>query len=175
MTVRQVVRTIAATLWLAPVAVMGGLYEFAPDMVTREGNAGTFVSATASPGGFFSPDMTSIQTTQGTLVVGGAVSAQRGQVLVVRDTTGNGLQVCTIELPATCMSLVGQYAGQLASIRRPPISYDTRVTLGSTAGVWFLFGAFFFMLVCVGTGDETVRVVSESRTNINERGGLGRK
>lgn len=74
--------------------VLAVLLWLAPDRTQRAGDAGTFVSASTSGGGFLSSPITSVQTSSGTIAVIGAFSGLHGQQLRIRDGIKSGLQLC---------------------------------------------------------------------------------
>lgn len=77
-------------VFLATVVTPGALLAWkaaASTAVLARGNAGTFDSATASPGSLLNPTLTSVQTSIGTITVRGAFSALRGSPLVIEDRT----------------------------------------------------------------------------------------
>lgn len=86
---------------------------FTPLAAVQRSELGTFVSATANPGGVFSPTYTSIQTTVGTVTVEGAISAARGQKLSIETLNKIGMQLCVDDDLRTCMPLVSPWLGTL--------------------------------------------------------------
>lgn len=81
----------------------------------RTSSAGTFVSATASTGGFFSSALTNVRTTAGSVIVWGTFSAPQGRALAVEELNKTGLHLCAAGDLDTCLPLAGPWAGQLAS------------------------------------------------------------
>lgn len=90
----------------------------------RASNAGTFVSATASTGGFFSSALTNVQTTSGSVVVRGTFSAPQGRALAVEELNKTGLHLCAVGDLDTCLPLAGPWAGQLASTPQAAQVFD---------------------------------------------------
>ena len=84
-----------------------------PLVAVQRSDLGTFVTATANPGGFFSPTYTSIQTTVGTVTVEGAVSAARGQRLSIDTLNKIGVQLCVDDHLQTCMPLASPWLGSM--------------------------------------------------------------
>ncbi|HEX7325862.1 MAG TPA: hypothetical protein VF292_10995 [Rhodanobacteraceae bacterium] len=82
-------------------------------VAVRTSDAGTFVSATASQGGYFSPTLTNVQTTTGSVVVEGTFSAPRGRTLAIEDLNKNGLHLCAIGDLDSCLPISGHWAGHL--------------------------------------------------------------
>ena len=82
----------------------------------RSGAAGRFVSINACAGGIFSPNLTTVQTTTGSIVISNTFSAPRNQPLVVRETLKDGLQLCAQGKPDTCAGLAGSWAGDMKPI-----------------------------------------------------------
>ncbi|HEU0198704.1 MAG TPA: hypothetical protein VFQ88_16010 [Nevskiaceae bacterium] len=82
--------------------------------VIAEGSAGRFESASSSPGGFFSPTLTSVQTSTGTITVKGTFSALRGEpIIVTADNKHDSLRLCTMGARTVCATLDGGWAGTL--------------------------------------------------------------
>lgn len=91
-----------------------------PDVVVRSGDAGAFVRASAQPGSLFTPMVTTVTTTQGTLLTAGAFSALRNQPLVIQDSTQVGLRLCVRDAPATCVRLASASPGPLTVVTKAP-------------------------------------------------------
>lgn len=79
----------------------------------RTSDAGTFVSATASQGWYFSPTVTNVQTTTGSVVVEGTFSAPRGRALAIEDLNKSGLHLCAVGDLNSCLPISGHWAGHL--------------------------------------------------------------
>jgi|SRR5579875_11134 len=90
----------------------------------RASNAGTFVSATASTGGFFSSALTNVQTTSGSVVVRGTFSAPQGRALAVEELNKTGLHLCPVGDLQSCLPLAGPWAWQLASTPQATKVFD---------------------------------------------------
>lgn len=90
----------------------------------RSGSAGTFVSATASHGGFFSSALTNVQTNDGSVVVRGTFSAPRGRVLAVEELNKTGLHLCAVGDRESCLPLAGHWAGPLAATPQASRVFD---------------------------------------------------
>lgn len=121
-----------------------------PDTTRQTGDGGMFVSASTSAGGFLSLPVTSIQTSNGTIVVVGAFSGMRGQRLRIRDGIKSGLQLCVEESTASCSDMAGLWTGRLV-----PVPYRRGITdwiplyIGARAlSLWLLIG--FFATIVVG-------------------------
>lgn len=106
-----------AVLWCTPCAIDTGLAH-TPDVLTAHADAGTFVSSTASG------DTTTIQTTDGSIVVAGAFSSPRGQRLVLERRLKTGLQLCTVDSPV-CAPLAGPWPSRLHPVpfKRPVLAF----------------------------------------------------
>ncbi|TAN02568.1 MAG: hypothetical protein EPN36_16585 [Rhodanobacteraceae bacterium] len=125
----------------------------------RSGSAGTFVSATASQGGFFSSPLTNVQTTGGSVVVQGTFSAPRGRALAVEELNKTGLHLCAVGGLASCVPLEGHWAGQLTATPQAAGAFDfvghglSSDDLGRwlMAGLIFAFIAFAWLLA-IGVG-----------------------
>jgi hypothetical protein len=102
-----------------------------PSVVVVRGNAGKFISATSSQGGFFSPTLTSVQTNEGTVTVTGAFSALRGNTLVVeRMNKSAELSLCIVGAHGICAPLAGAWSGVLN-----PVPQSTGITDFSRHGL----------------------------------------
>lgn len=87
-----------------------------PSVVLARGNAGTFASATATPGGFFAAPLSTVQTSVGTLTVTGTFSAPRGSPLAVEEySQRDAWQLCVVGEPRSCTPLAGTWAGPMAA------------------------------------------------------------
>ena len=136
-------------IWLAVVAfgivtpaVIGVLIGVTPNYLIRSGDAGQFVSATTSAGGFFTPGVTSIQTTRGSISVFGHLSAERGQPLQVTDQLKKGLQLCVQDQPPVCSDLAGPWAGHMQTAPYRHYRFTSLVTAIGANGValWIMLG-----------------------------------
>lgn len=157
--------TLLVGIWLAVVvfgivtpAVIGVLIGVTPDYLVRSANAGQFVSATTSAGGFFTPGVTSIQTTRGSISVVGQLSAERGQPLQVTDHLKNGLQICVQGQPPVCADLAGPWAGHMRPAPHRHYRFTSLVTAIGTHGValWIMLG-----ILAVFASGAVVAVVAE--------------
>lgn len=90
----------------------------------RTSGAGTFISATASTGGFFSSALTNVRTSAGSVVVWGTFSAPQGRALAVEELNKTGLHLCAVGDLNTCLPLAGPWAGQLASTPQAAQVFD---------------------------------------------------
>lgn len=104
------------TLGLIVPAAIGVTVKWTPDTALRTGSAGTFVSAIASAGGVFTPPVTSVQSSTGSIAVQGAFSAVRSQSLIVREGLKSGMQLCVEGQPRTCSALAGVWPGELVPV-----------------------------------------------------------
>lgn len=93
-------------------------------VAVRSGNAGTFVSATAVQGGFFTSALTTVQTSEGSVTVRGTFSAPRGRVLAVEDLNKTGLHLCAVDDLGTCLPLAGHWAGTLTARPEAASAFD---------------------------------------------------
>lgn len=100
-------------LGLALPAAIGVLIGLTPNIPVASADAGQFVSANASAGGFFSLGVTTVQTTKGSITVYGQLSVERGRPLLVQETLKDGLRLCVQETPRTCAGIAGQWAGKM--------------------------------------------------------------
>lgn len=123
---RIVMTLVGAILFLGVVVPIGLLIwqGVSPSAVVLRGNAGKFVSATSSPGGLFSPTLTSVQTNEGTVTVTGAFSALLGKTLVVERTNKSAEpRLCMLGAHAICAPLAGPWVGVLN-----PVPQAERIT-----------------------------------------------
>lgn len=98
----------------APVALL--IWQAVTTTVAvRSGDAGAFVSATAAQGGFFTSALTTVQTSEGSVVVQGTFSAPHGRALAVEDLNKTGLHLCAVGDLDTCLPLAGHWAGPLTA------------------------------------------------------------
>lgn len=163
---RNRVRWIVLIAWLLPTIALGLVVGLAPDVVTREADAGNFVSAELRPGGYFASSVMTVQTTRGTLAVDDYFSALRGTPLVVVDTSLSGLRVCSKAHRAVCSRLFGLYVGDLVPVPHAPVwmTRNTRNWLSLLALSWGILGLAVFLLTLVAT-DNTLD------DSINQAGG----
>ena len=80
-----------------------------PTATILRGEAGTFISATSSQGGFMAPALTTVETTLGSFTVTGTFSAPRGRALTIERTNKSGLKLCVAGVPATCTDFLGPW------------------------------------------------------------------
>lgn len=104
-------------------------------------------------GGFLSPPVTSVQTSNGDHCSGSAFSGLHGQRLRIRDGIKSGLQLCVEEATAACSDVAGSWTGQLV-----PVPYRRGITdwiplyIGDRAlPLWFLIGCFATIAVGIAT------------------------
>lgn len=108
---------------VAPVALL--IWQAVTTTVAvRSGDAGTFVSATAAQGGFFTSALANVQTTTGSVVVQGTFSAPRGRALAVEDLNKTGLHLCAVGDLDTCLPLAGHWAGPLTATPEAEKAFD---------------------------------------------------
>ncbi len=107
----------------APVALL--IWQSVTTTVAvRSGDAGTFVSATAAQGGFFTSALTNVQTTEGSVVVQGTFSAPRGRALVVEDLNTTGVHLCAVGDLDSCLPIAGHWAGMLTATPQAGRAFD---------------------------------------------------
>ena len=135
----------------APIILL--VWEAASSTATiQRGEAGTFVSATSSQGGFTTPASTTVETTLGSFTVAGTFSAPHGRALTVERTNKSGLQLCVAGVPATCTDFLGAWpdpipatpeAGHVFDFQGSALNYETLL-------MWLFFGivvSFITMIV----------------------------
>ncbi|MDN5874345.1 MAG: hypothetical protein L0H29_08205 [Sinobacteraceae bacterium] len=140
----------AITLWLAPAAALAAALWLTPNIVTRIGNAGDFLSAEVRPGGFGSATVTTIKTTGGSFAVQGIFTAHHGMPLQVRDSTKYGPQLCSRHAPVTCAPIAGHYLGDLDTVAHAPVlTHSMRQTLRTICIVWLFCGFLGVLFVAM--------------------------
>lgn len=129
----------------------------APSIVTREGDAGEFLTANVTPCGFGCDTMTTVHTTRGTFIVTGAYPAALiGSAMAIRDTTGGGFELCTRGEPDSCAGLASGYAGALHPVGHAPfgLSYGVRTAGLWICAFWFPLGLLVLIVFFVGGEDD---------------------
>ena len=124
---------------------------FTPLAAVQRIDLGTFVTATANPGGIFSSGYASVQTTIGTVTVQGAISAARGQKLSIETLNKIGTQLCVDDDLNTCMPLASPWLGPL-----PPTPQAASITDFQRVGLnmdnvkgWLELGVMLSILVFI--------------------------
>jgi len=123
-----------------------------PTAIVRRGDAGAFVAATSSPGGFTAPTLTTVETTVGSFTVTGTFSAPHGRALSIERTNKSGLQLCVAGVPATCTDFLGTWpdpipatpeGGHVFDFQRSVLNHETLLK-------WLFFGivvSFIAMII----------------------------
>ena len=135
----------------APVALL--IWQAATTTVAvRSGNAGTFVSATAVQGGFFTSALTTVQTSEGSVTVRGTFSAPRGRALAVEDLNKAGPHLCAVSDLETCLPLAGQWAGTMTATPEAARTFDFEHhgLSNDNLGRWLMAGVIFTFIALVG-------------------------
>lgn len=129
-------------------AIIGVLIAITPNPVVGNADAGQFVSATTSDGGFFTPGVTSVQTTRGSFAIIGPLSAERGQSLQVVDRLKDDLRLCLQEPKPVCAPMAGPWAGQMQPVQRTRHIFEPLVTAIGSTGVlaWLAAGLLAVVL-----------------------------
>lgn len=127
---------------LALPAAIGVLIGLTPNIAVASADAGQFVSANASAGGFFTPGITTVQTTKGSITVYGQLSVERGRPLLVQETLKDGLQLCVQGTSPTCADIAGKWAGKTDPVAHTRHMFAPLVTHIGAHGVaiWILIG-----------------------------------
>lgn len=86
--------------WLVPMVTLGVFLGLSPNVITRQADAGSFVSAQIQPPGIFDGATTSVQTTHGMLFVSGVFTAPTGEVLILR--VGECDHACRVKESVRC-------------------------------------------------------------------------
>lgn len=141
---------------LALPAAIGVLIGLTPNIPVASADAGQFVSANASAGGFFTLGITTVQTTKGSITVYGQLSVERGRPLLVRETLKDGLQLCVQGNPPTCAGIAGKWAGDMEAVAHTRHMFAPLATHIGADGVaiWILIG-LLMTLVAGMLGVET--------------------
>lgn len=129
-------------MWLVPVITVSMYLGLAPNVITRTADAGSFVNAQVRPPGVFIASTTMVQTTQGVLFVSGVFTAPKGETLVLRDSTKDGVQLCRRGSKDACAALVGRYVGDIPAVlgAHTWLTWSVRRNLKMACLYWFLFG-----------------------------------
>lgn len=127
---------------LALPAAIGVLIGLTPNIPVASADAGQFVSANASAGGFFSLGVTTVQTTKGSITVYGQLSVERGRPLLVQETLKDGLRLCVQETPPTCAGIAGKWAGKMEPVGHTRHMFAPLATHIGADGVaiWIFWG-----------------------------------
>ena len=135
----------------APVALL--IWQAAATTVAvRSGNAGTFVSATAVQGWFFTSALTTVQTSEGSVTVRGTFSAPRGRALAVEDLNKTGLHLCAVGDLETCLPLAGHWVGTMTATPEAARAFDFEHhgLSNDNLGRWLMAGVIFTFIALVG-------------------------
>lgn len=147
--------------WLFFAALIGGAalptalliwQATTPNAVIRRAEVGRFVSASTNSG-FLQPSLTTVTTTQGSLIVEGAFSAPRNQPLeVVEWSQTSGLQLCAAGRHDTCLSLAGAWAGTLEPTTEwtRAFNFQGHGLDRSNLGLWLFLGCAVTFMVGIG-------------------------
>lgn len=155
---KNILSTVAIIGLLLP-ALAGALISITADVTLRTGTAGTFVYSSTSGGGFFTPAATSVQTSSGTVVVSGPLSALRGQQLGVEDRLKSGLWLCvksnSVATTSTCAPVLGPWTGEMQANlgKRPLFAWLAAHVATTWLGYWFVVGFLLTFIVGGATMD----------------------
>ena len=156
MTRTAIVLATVAIGWVLPIAAAIALWS-APSVVTREGDAGTFLSASVTPCGFGCDTLTSVHTSRGTFVVMGVfATALRSSVVTIRDTTADGLELCIDHDAGSCSRLASGYAGPLRNVGKPPfgLNHPMRTNGLLICLFWLLIGVIVLMVTTIVSEED---------------------
>lgn len=156
MTRTAIALTIVALGWVLPIVIAIALWS-APSVVTREGDAGTFQSASVTPCGFGCDTMTSVRTSRGTFVTLGVFpTALNGSPMAIRDTTSAGLELCIDTAADSCSPLAGGYSGPLRTVAKAPfgLSHDAREDGLLACAFWIPLGVLMLIIFLSGTAAD---------------------
>jgi hypothetical protein len=137
-----VVMPVVMIVGLLVPMIAGVLVGVTNDTTLRAGDLGTFVSSSTSAGGFGARSATTVQTSIGSIVVSGPLSAVRGQRLEVEDRLKSGLHLCVRTTPPICADVVGEWTGPMQSVQHQRHAFAWLAALMSVPGavMWFLAG-----------------------------------
>ncbi|WP_426661954.1 hypothetical protein [Rhodanobacter aciditrophus] len=97
---------------------------FAPTVAISSSDIGEFVSANSTPGGLFSQNFSSVQSTSGTVTIEGAISVAKGQKLVLRTINKQGVQLCVGDDLGSCVQLASPWFGPMKPAPQSGDAYD---------------------------------------------------
>lgn len=139
--------TVAAIGLVLPL-IVALLVSFTADTTMRVGDIGSFVSSTTSVGGFFARPATTVQTSVGSLVVSGRLSAVKGQRLEVEDRLKSGLHLCVQTTPPTCVDVEGPWTVDMKPVRNQwqVFGWLAASVSVAVAGLWFVLGLVATMI-----------------------------
>lgn len=126
---------------VAPAATLV-ILAVTPNVLLSTGDAGRFVSAEVSAGGFMAAGVMTVQTTAGSIAVFDTFSAPRGQPLVVQRTLKAGVQLCVDKKPDTCVPLAGAWGGDMHAVPHAHhrFAWLVRSIDSKTATLWLGMG-----------------------------------
>lgn len=108
---------------LAPTGIL--IWQtFTPTVAISSSDIGEFVSANSNPGGLFSPNFSSVQSTSGTVTIEGAISVAKGQKLVLRTINKQGVQLCVGDGLGSCVQLASPWFGPMKPAPQGGDAYD---------------------------------------------------
>lgn len=138
-----------------------------PTVALRSGDAGIFISSTATAGGFFSGTLSSVQTTAGSVTVEGVFNAAKGQALKINDLNKDGLQLCAAGDLTTCLRVEGTWSGPLKPATDSHRAFDfERYGLDSASvGTWLVFGVLFSFFSLVTAIAISVKPSADSESD----------
>lgn len=156
MTRTAIVLTIVTLGLLLPL-VTGIVLWSVPTVVTREGDAGTFLTANVTPCGFGCDTLTNVHTSEGTFVVRGVfATALRGSTVTILVTTAAGLELCIDHDAESCSPLASGYAGPLRTIGKPPLglSHSLRTNGLLLCLFWILIGVMVLVVTTIASEED---------------------
>lgn len=136
-----------------------------PNAVIRRAGVGSFVSASSSSG-FLQSSLTTVTTTQGSLVVSGLFSAPRNQPLeIVEWSQASGLRLCAVGRPDTCLPLAGAWAGTLqpTAARARTFNFQGHGLERGNLAFWLFVGCAMALMVGVGWLSAHTELEDKSR------------
>lgn len=86
---------------------------FTPTVAVSSSDIGEFVSSNSYPGGLFSPNFSSVQSTSGTVTIEGTISAAKGQRLALKTINKRGVQLCVGGDSGSCVQLASPWFGPM--------------------------------------------------------------
>ncbi|TAM99109.1 MAG: hypothetical protein EPN40_05705 [Rhodanobacteraceae bacterium] len=161
--------------WLFLATLVGGIalptallvwQASTPNAVIRRAGVGRFVSASSSSG-FLQSSLTTVTTTQGSLVVSGLFSAPRNQPLeMVEWSQTSGLQLCAVGRPDTCLPLAGAWAGSLqpTAARARAFNFQGHGLERGNLAFWLFIGCGMAFMVGAGWFGAHAELEDKSRS-----------
>lgn len=134
---------------LIPGAI-GLWFYFTPNAVIATADAGKFETASASDG------TTYVQTTVGTIAIGGTFSAPRGRALMIQRSIKRGEELCAAGAFDSCVPLESPWVGPMHEIPRPRwlVDFHGHGISSRKLALWLMAGFLMTFFVAIAAGVE---------------------